>query len=294
MIEENKNLKDASLSPSTTIKDTSITTSTAKTNKLITALFMVTDILDKEEPLRIKLRQLGTDVVSDMYFDMDKARGKIDQILSFLDIASAMRMVSEMNTNILKKEFMALRESIKTSVTENYPAWLEEFVRSTPESSGTYSENENQIKVEKIEIENKKNTEPKTFKVHKGHQTGIGIQKGSTLMKALSKVSVSDKLHRIDVHTPKANTRDSFDVLKKERRDDIIKIIERNKESHGISGSTITDIRNGAKELTNSNVKNTIHSCSEKTLQRELISMLKDGVLKKTGEKRWSKYFVAK
>ena len=30
----------------------------------------------------------------------------------------------------------------------------------------------------------------------------------------------------------------------------------------------------------------------EKTLQRELASMVKDGVLYKTGEKRWSRYFI--
>ena len=31
---------------------------------------------------------------------------------------------------------------------------------------------------------------------------------------------------------------------------------------------------------------------SEKTLQRELVSMVTDGVLKKEGTKRWSKYFI--
>jgi len=33
--------------------------------------------------------------------------------------------------------------------------------------------------------------------------------------------------------------------------------------------------------------------CGEKTLQRELVSMVGDGVLKKSGEKRWSRYFLA-
>ena len=32
----------------------------------------------------------------------------------------------------------------------------------------------------------------------------------------------------------------------------------------------------------------------EKTLQRELISMVKDNLLYRTGSKRWSKYFVKK
>ena len=36
-----------------------------------------------------------------------------------------------------------------------------------------------------------------------------------------------------------------------------------------------------------------IKGCSEKTIQRELLSMVKSGILKKEGEKRWSKYSLA-
>lgn len=37
-----------------------------------------------------------------------------------------------------------------------------------------------------------------------------------------------------------------------------------------------------------------IHNCSEKTIQRELNDLVKDGVLKKEGERRWSKYSLLK
>ena len=33
-----------------------------------------------------------------------------------------------------------------------------------------------------------------------------------------------------------------------------------------------------------------ISGCSEKTIQRELISMIKDGIVKREGDKRWAKY----
>ncbi len=36
-----------------------------------------------------------------------------------------------------------------------------------------------------------------------------------------------------------------------------------------------------------------IHGCSEKTIQRELLSMVKSGILRKEGEKRWSRYSLA-
>jgi hypothetical protein len=53
----------------------------------------------------------------------------------------------------------------------------------------------------------------------------------------------------------------------------------------------ITDIR--TKSNGHPDQFSAIVSCGEKTLQRELVSMVKDGVLKKLGEKRWSRYMLA-
>jgi len=252
MLGENKNLKDTSRD---SIKDTSFGSSSlvpiwqdhsayyTKTNKLITALYMVTDTMEKEEPMRLKLRTLAVEVLSDITaisrtsFDTKK----IDQILSFLNIAFDIRMISEMNCNILRKEFTELKQSIQEFTTKNN-LWFEELTKDNPS--------------------------PKSLSFSKGHQTRIGVQKGSTLMKALSRVEGGNE----------------FGILKNKRREEIIAIIKDKKNTNGIEGATIKDIKNGAKD--------TLISCGEKTLQRELISMVKDNVLKKTGEKRWSQYFI--
>lgn len=39
-------------------------------------------------------------------------------------------------------------------------------------------------------------------------------------------------------------------------------------------------------------ISDTIKDCSEKTLQRELIDLIKDGLVKKEGERRWSRYSI--
>jgi hypothetical protein len=49
----------------------------------------------------------------------------------------------------------------------------------------------------------------------------------------------------------------------------------------------------GGVKLTIKDFAQKIKGCSEKTIQRELIVMLTSGVLKKEGERRWSKYFLA-
>jgi hypothetical protein len=266
MLGENKNLKDMHLTPPTAPLSISNgeglgvrAVSYNKTNKLITALYMVTDTMEKEEPMRLKLRTLGIEILSDInlsktVFDIEK----ITAILSFLNIASDIRMISEMNCNILRKEFTELKESIQQFTIQNN-LWFEEFLTKSPllDEEGAGGGNSKFVKHPMFD---------KKMSFNKGHPTRIGVQKGSTLMDALNKVGGGN----------------DFGILKSKRREEIIAIIKNKKNTSGIDGASITDIKNGAK--------GTLVSCGEKTLQRELISMVKDNVLKKTGAKRWSLY----
>ena len=235
----------------------------SKTNKLITALYMVTDIIDRDEPLRNKLRTLGTEIVSDMR-SLEQNRtgntasvilGKVEDIVSFLDLASTMNIVSPMNSDILKKEFFKLKQSIIASFENveilNKKVDLSEFFIDNPKV---------RLFSEKI--------------ISKGHtpvRTGpsLGVQKAGTLLKAIKQVS--------GVH--------NFDEQKKQRRDDILNIVK-------ILGgnATIKDIKDKIHTLPGQG--GSLHSHSEKTLQRELVSMVSNGVLKKEGSKRWSRYFI--
>ena len=257
----------------------------SKTNKLITALYMVTDIMDKEEPLRNKLRTLGVNIISDTPPLQYSGEGRgevfkirfITELISLLDIASAIGIISEMNHNILRKEFLELKKSI-TEVKEENPMWLEEFLSNSPEEEQT----ENEAKIPLLRGDSLASRggyppPPKGYSSRgesnsKGQSVNIGVQKGSTLLKALSRVEglrVSDR------------NKDSndFNVLKKQRRELILKIIK--DKPYGIS---IKDIATALQDKG--------EECGEKTLQRELVSMTADGVLNKTGEKRWSRYSI--
>ncbi len=57
--------------------------------------------------------------------------------------------------------------------------------------------------------------------------------------------------------------------------------------------SIIINILKRKKEIMIKDVTPLINGCSEKTIQRELSSMVEKGLLKKTGEKRWSRYSLA-
>src|SRR3989344_1955244 len=96
-----------------------------KAEKLTTALYMVTDIMSEKEPMKWKAREAGVELLSDMMVMQSSggsermtilrnATKKIEQIVSFLDVAQSTRMISEMNASVLKKEYVALKDACLT------------------------------------------------------------------------------------------------------------------------------------------------------------------------------------
>lgn len=272
-----KNLKDdkqnRQMSYGLVGENLSFTLSYRKSNKLITGLYMVTDMIEKEEPIRNKLRTLGTEIISDIHNSTSTKTvlsGRIDQIMSFLEIATAMNFISEMNCNILTKEFLKLRRSVD-EYKEGNSKWLTEFFTDGDVDS-VLEDGADKSKGHAYKGHLMRNTN------YKGH-TRIGVQKGGTLMKALSdRIDAGVVSNAADM----AIRRENFSILKKQRRDSIISIIKKNSGS-----ATIKDIKTKVSSESQGLV-----TYSEKTLQRELMSMIRDGVLYKTGEKRWTQYLI--
>ncbi|MFM7088603.1 MAG: hypothetical protein ACKOW9_03665 [Candidatus Paceibacterota bacterium] len=290
MTEPAHNFRDISLD----IKDSSLTggltISYNKVNKLITALYIVTDILDNEEPLRTKLRSAGADILSDVYLLRStrsnsvsyRVIGNILKTISFLDIASTVGILSAMNCGILRTEFVLLKDSViralDTYATLGSEVNLADFFQSESETK-----NESESRVEKragFEIKH-----PLTPLKRTVESTRIGVQKGEHLLQAISDKMTQKSTTQTPVKTtPKetketSHSRDAFNVLKKDRREIILNIIKDKKD-----GATITDIKNAAY--------GPLKDMGEKTLQRELVAMVAEYVLKKVGDKRWSRYYI--
>lgn len=258
MHSDRKPAKDTFKDTHLALKDSLFSISYSKTNKLLTALYMVTEIIDKNEPIRHKLRALATDLLSDtlatqfhsrtnILMDINK---KITEIMSFMDIASTIGMISEMNNRILKNEFVLLKKSLNL---EENSVWLEEFLSENNSIGHEGMSDRSSIR--------------------------IGVQKGESLLTALKKIDknsgVSDRNSEFKNNIE--SKKESFDKLKLERRYEIISAIRQFP-----SGATISDIRSKGKGV--------LKEAGEKTLQRELVAMTHDGVLRREGEKRWSRY----
>lgn len=68
---------------------------------------------------------------------------------------------------------------------------------------------------------------------------------------------------------------------------------EENKEKQRDRRATILSVLQKKDTINVKDVAHVITDCSEKTLQRELLSLVAQGVLKKEGERRWSTYSLA-
>lgn len=221
-----------------------------KTEKLVTALYMVTDCMDTDDALKSKLRQLGVELLSDMYklstlSPLDKyphiatSLAHIDEVLSFVEIAYTVGFISEMNTAILKKEFNILIEELEShkKKDKHFTFTLDKQMFSLPI------------------------LEEQTF-------SGIKDTK-RTLNKTMS---FTNRVGDMSLNNNLKTSNHSFSPADKQER--INKILEIIKD----------------KEASIKDISISFPGCSEKTIQRELNTLISKGQIKKTGSKRWSKY----
>lgn len=263
----------------------------SKTDKLITALFMVTDIMDKDENIKIKLRDIGLNILSDIHLNSFNIKQsyvlllkKINLIDNLLDIAKELNIMSNMNNSILKKEFKLLKHSIEIALDKNF-SLEENILNDLLKEETILKDNSSQKMFEILPTYFEPKSNRQNSNLSNGHKpTNIGLQTPSTLMNALEKLKNS-KPAQITKTIKKSNTnlydKNKDNSSKNSRREELVKILKSNPK--GLTISEIKNVSNGQ-----------IATIGEKTLQRELVAMLKDNILYKTGSKRWSKYFLNK
>ena len=233
-----------------------------KTEKLVTALYMVSDCMDSDDALKGKLRLLGVELLSDMYklsilSPMDKhlhintSLTHIYEILSFIEIAYTIGFISEMNTNILKKEFSSLASELKTSQNkdQHFTFTLDEKMFDLPElSSGAQNVVESSYAGEQF------------------------IKDKRTSFNSVSFINNKSSLQNFQSKKPSGYVTNLAD--RQIRSDKILSLIK------------------DKKDISIKDISQAFLDCSEKTIQREINSLVSKGQIKKTGAKRWSRYAV--
>lgn len=247
-------------------KDKNFVFTHQKIEKLVSAVYVVTNFLSTEEPIKWTLRNLGTKLLRlniDLKGSNSVTREKIEgsirdtvlEVVSLLEIASFSGLISSMNFEILQREFHSLLNHIGkvAQSVDNTSLQSPFFAVETGEDSISSSQAE-----ETHQIISSHNT------IHKEQEKVL-----------VERVTIKDKtLHSVE----KPNRLKEFGPV----------AIKKNKRQ-----SIIINLLKRKKEIMVKDVAEIISECSEKTLQRELLSLVSQGILNKEGERRWTKYSLA-
>jgi hypothetical protein len=270
------------------IKDFSIPTNpirwaryvSLKGGKLTQAVYLVTSLLPDSEPLKWRLRDIALDILSDVSMlqssddliagsvtdesnsqlsplfkvtVLEAAITKIDQLISWLDVALAGNFSSDLNLVLVRQEYAnfnkVLKDKVRTTGLNKLIHLSEEDLLPLNPSPLTLSSGE----TKKVPETTSQDLSYKTDKRHISpkEQKSVPYQKLS--------------------HLPHK----SREVAKDSRRSLILSFLK------GRDWTSIKDISEA------------IGGCSSKTIQRELSDLVQQGVLKKKGDRRWSRYLLS-
>lgn len=222
-----------------------------KTQKILSALYLITNLLSHHEPIKWHLRKKGGTILSDIivFFnskneaDLNNVRFGVLEVLSMLEVAEHSGAISPMNSKIIRAELGIVIETISKDLENRFVIPSNFF--DVPEIL------QDVIKYEKEGM--------------------LGGARGDKGQNAGHKMSFST--HGAIGHDLKKN-REIKDIKSIPRKAVIISIIKK------------------TREVSTSDIKVIMPGCSDKTIQRDLLALVKEGVLKKIGERRWSRYSI--
>ena len=274
---------------------------TRKSERLATALYLVTNFLPDNEPLKARLRTLALELVrtamlvkygttSDEVGAPESLRGIIAETLGLLELAFINGLVSEMNFSILKREYVVFRDAVeikKASRESRTDTVLSESF------FGTSLMGRQRASDEVSRTVTNGTTENGSTESSQGHS--IGHHKGHDIIKDTVKdIKMSDRKTEQKNDVPKNNlnqVRAQYNTTQQK-----ITLSPSNKISSVQIESRHTRILKLVKDKRDISIKDIIEhfpEISEKTIQRDLVAFTESGVLKKSGDRRWSRYSIA-
>lgn len=279
-----------------------------KSERLVTALYLVTDLMTDNEPIKHGLRKNAVALLSSMnalaqldvkdrVMELKMSLKAVTEIVSLLHVSVTTGIVSEMNGHLLMDGFRALQlvlekkqpiftKEMLTIDNEQALDQGEGFSSAVMSSSydvltplalarlhdSTQDLRRTQESLRRSQILSKMETESS-----KRQTSAPDIKDTNETPKNVpikESVSTHSVLMEHAVARPSPSLSSSFQMKKSGRREQVLALFVR-----GVDVS-IKDI--AAR----------IRGCSEKTIQRELNALLYENIIERIGEKRWSRYVL--
>jgi len=264
-----------------------------KTERLTRAIYLITNFFSENEPLRWKLRnenialleyfsRLTDSTGSTASVDFSLLKRSLEMSLASLGVAHTAGLISEMNFAILRNEYEGLLRAL-----------LEEG-----ESDGNHSP---LLFPKDFFAVERKRSETESLE---RYLYGATFDKERTAPRPTDESAPKETREERDRRTPHDEGRALLETYKRHSKP--VKDIKDNKkttvprksaapseDSRTNRRDIILQLVKNRKEITVKDAAREIQDFSEKTLQRELVSLVKGGVLERVGSRRWSKYRFA-
>jgi DNA-binding protein H-NS len=278
-----------------------------KSEKLVTALYLVTDLMNDNEPIKHGLRKNGVALltsmnalaqldVKDRILELKTSLKAVTEVTSMLHVSVTTGIASKMNGELLMEGF----RSLQLVLEKKQPIFTKEMLHVENEEE---LENDSNFSSAVTSTSYDALTPLTLARLHENkyelRRTQESLRQDQILAKVgnkgqIKEGTIKDKIEETDVdikdkdfkndstHSvlmehamrPVNNLASSFQMKKLSRREQILALFVR-----GVDVS-IKDIAVRIK------------GCSEKTIQRELNTLLYDNIIERIGEKRWSRYIL--
>lgn len=257
-----------------------------KTERLTSALYLITGFVERDEPLCRLIRSQGLAVLSQTHdFARDAApaarqrlRAAMQEAVSLLGVADDVGVVSHMNATLVAEEYVALMSDLDSVV--NPASEVELRVSGIAKRAASHWR-------QAVPQRAAQDAPGGSMVQYEGLSDFLKDTGGSDNLKDTLKTSEKNVLETKGSF--RSAGKDHASELHKGHKSDLSPSAQRQRDRRAL----ILQLLQEHPAITVKDVKLNIENCSEKTIQRELLTMVDQGVLKKRGERRWSTYSLA-
>lgn len=268
-----------------------------KTERVISALYVITGLFPEVEPLKWGIRESGTLLLKHTLSFRERSASYSKEFIgdvfvemahlhSLLDLAYIADLLSTMNFTLLKRELESILSTLegkwRISNLPAFPPLLEQSFFGIPQNIFSTAKSKRN-ETPDSSSEDMGQTAEETSLLHgfgefeRLHRSQKDIYKGQS--DVTDNVSYDRKIHSSSVKTRAVLDKKSvrsplLSQTKEERKQNILAVLLKQESAMIKDFSSV------------------IKGCSDKTIQRLLIKMVHEGVLKREGDRRWSRYSI--
>ena len=261
-----------------------------KMERLVTATYMITNFVPKNENLRQRVRDIANNLLTDTINlrsgltslgagALENIVAQVRLILSLLDVLYASGLISEMNLKVLKEAYKDFAQNLSFMAQGKLNDGIELTQEYFLQKPITESHPNNDGAQENLDITR--------LSQHKNHKNN----KQRKLQHKKIHNPSSASIYNIDNNTNKQDAKNiSKYAITAYNKKNNQKTPASAKYIFNDRAQTILDFITKRGSASTGDLAGLITNCSSKTLQRDLAKLVANGTLKKQGEKRWTRY----